>query len=127
MKRCRDTCSRELRSVEPTVATGFYRGMRPCYRRGSFMTSLPYELRIGVTGHRTIAEPAAVTRAVDDVLARIAGLLNDPVAPLSLTVVSPLAQGADRLFAKAALAREKIRLEVVTPLPISDYRTDFDT
>src|SRR5205085_10342911 len=93
----------------------------------AYVTTLPYELRIGVTGHRTIGDAAAVTRAVEDVLARIAGLLNRPETPLVLTVVSPLAQGADRLFAKAALGHGATRLEVVTPLPISDYQTDFDT
>ncbi len=91
------------------------------------VTTLSYELRVGVTGHRTIADSAGVIGAIDDVLSRVTALLSDPAAPLALTAVSPLAQGADRLFATAALARGTARLEVVTPLPIAEYRTDFET
>src|SRR6202163_4851500 len=84
---------------------------------------LPYDLRIAVTGHRTIANETAVAAAVTALLERIGATLT-PV-PLAWTVISPLARGADRVVARAVLARPEARLEVVTPLPLDDYRKDF--
>ncbi|MGE0447411.1 MAG: hypothetical protein AB7P99_19470 [Vicinamibacterales bacterium] len=88
---------------------------------------LPYDLRIGVTGHRAVADPAAIRTAVERLLDQVASTLSRPDAPLACTVVSPLAQGADRLVARAAMERLHARLEVVTPFPMAEYRTDFDS
>jgi len=48
---------------------------------------LPYELRIGVTGHRSLKDPPGVRRAVDEVLAHLDETLKDasafPVGPKS--------------------------------------------
>lgn len=41
---------------------------------------IPYELRIGVTGHRTLKNPQAVVAAVDSVLDHIEGTLNEASA-----------------------------------------------
>jgi hypothetical protein len=91
-------------------------------------STLPYELRIGVTGHRTLADPAAVGRSVRRVLDHIAATLSTSnQAPLAWTVISPLARGADRIVAEAVLERPGARLQVVTPLPIDEYRRDFAT
>jgi hypothetical protein len=87
---------------------------------------LPYYLRVGVTGHRTIADVAAVDRALRALLTSIAATLNAASAPLEWTIVSPLARGADQIVAAAVLDRPGARLRVVTPLPLEDYRTDFD-
>ncbi|WP_395659926.1 hypothetical protein [Nocardioides sp.] len=75
------------------------------------------ELRVGVSGHRQLADPAAVAAAVDRVLDRV-GTGRDLVA------VSSLAEGADRIVAARVLARGG-RLEAVLPLPADDYATDF--
>ena len=97
---------------------------------------LPYELRIGVTGHRTLSNATAIDAAVLGALARIAGVFRnrdngknrDKVdVPLAWTVVSPLARGADRIVANAVLGLAGARLEVITPLPLDEYRKDFDT
>jgi hypothetical protein len=56
---------------------------------------LPYDLRIGVTGHRTIANEPAVASAVTALLDRIGATLT--LVPLAWTVISPLACGADRV------------------------------
>jgi hypothetical protein len=42
-------------------------------------------------------------------------------------VVSPLAEGADRLVVKAVLRQPGARLEAMLPLPIDDYQEDFST
>lgn len=73
-------------------------------------------LRVGVTGHRTFAEVAAVSALVDDVLAR----LGDPGR-----VVTSLAEGADRLVARRAARRPGWVHEVVLPLDPDDYEADF--
>ncbi|MBL8827248.1 MAG: hypothetical protein JNM18_09700 [Planctomycetaceae bacterium] len=145
---------------------------------------LPYELRIGVTGHRNLAEEdlGSIEHAVGRLLTTIGDMLGDAGArpygphgsqrdlkqqcqllladalravklmrasprevpparqtPVDWVVVSPLAKGADRIVAKAvlALADEKItrtpkatqppRLEVILPMPVEEYRKDFDT
>lgn len=89
---------------------------------------LPYELRIGVTGHRELADPAAVARAVRRVLDGIAETLGQSSqVPIRWTVISPLAKGADRIVAAAVLERKNARLQVITPLPLDDYRQDFKT
>ncbi|MEZ5117750.1 MAG: hypothetical protein R2737_15935 [Candidatus Nanopelagicales bacterium] len=75
-------------------------------------------VRVGVTGHRDLAAPDAVAAAVDTVLSELAG--GAPV-----TVVTSLAEGADRLVAGRALARAGGAIEVVLPLPVEDYRADF--
>lgn len=64
---------------------------------------------VAVTGHRDLADPAAVRAAIDDRLAALPG---------PLVGLSALAEGADQVFAEAVLALGG-RLEVV--LPGADY------
>lgn len=99
----------------------------------------PLAWRVGVTGHRDIPEPLVkgVRAAVVAVLARVRGTLielaADPAAaevhatasgPL-LRVLSPLAEGADRMVAEEALA-QGYRLEAALPFPQAEYEQDFD-
>ena len=66
-------------------------------------------MRVGVTGHRHLADPSSwawVAAEVD----RILGRLRSP-----LVGITSLAVGADQLFAEAVL-RQDGRLEVVVPL-----------
>ena len=86
---------------------------------------LPYDLRLGVTGHRTVMNPQAMSAAVERLLDQIGTTLQAHGAPIACTVISPLAQGADRLVARAAVDRLRARLEVITPFPLDDYATDF--
>lgn len=79
---------------------------------------------VGVTGHRDL-------RAEDEVSLRqvVRKLLEEIVTEYSdspLLIVSPLAEGADRLVAEEALA---IGAELVVPLPMpeGDYLADFET
>jgi hypothetical protein len=79
-------------------------------------------VRIGVTGHRVIpAQPALLDQirlAVDDAIELVCGV--DPV-----TVVSALAEGADRLVAAEVLGRPGALLEVVLPMEPDEYEADF--
>jgi hypothetical protein len=80
----------------------------------------PGELRVGVTGHRVLAEPEKIAAGIAAALAHIAEL--HPGRPLA--VMSALAEGADRLVVEAARKRGA-RLTAVLPLPKYDYLEDF--
>jgi hypothetical protein len=78
---------------------------------------------IGVTGHRFLADVDRLTAGIDEALRQIE--VAFPGRPL--TVISPLAEGADRLVARRALARHGTRLIVPLPLPQTNYMADFAT
>ena len=80
-------------------------------------------IRIGVTGHRVFAEPEKIESGVEEALRRIE--LAFPEEPV--TVVSALAEGADRIVARHVLDRPGSGLIVPLPVPTSDYLTDFET
>ncbi len=75
---------------------------------------------IGVTGHRFLAEPDRLEAALSDVVERLSRERPEP-----WTVVSALAEGADRLVALRLLERPGTRLVAVLPLQVDDYETDF--
>jgi hypothetical protein len=94
--------------------------------------------RIGVTGHRKdletipriVAEVEACLTFVRDEVARLAatpegqGAYAAPDKQPSLRVVSPLAEGADRIVAAAA---RRLHLNLYAPLPFAqiEYEKDF--
>lgn len=80
-------------------------------------------IRIGVTGHRILAEPDKIETGVEEALRRIEEVFTGE----PLTVVSALAEGADSIVARHVLAQPGSRLVVPLPLPKSDYITDFKT
>jgi hypothetical protein len=89
---------------------------------------VPYRLWIGVTGHRTIANVEGVRAAIREVLRRVAAQLpRVDQTPVRFGVISPLAEGADRLVAEAVLEHHDAVLEAALPLPVDDYLRDFDT
>lgn len=81
------------------------------------------ELRVGVTGHRVLAESGRVQSGIAEALGRIEA--SHP--GLSLVIISTLAEGADRLVAEAVLKRPGARLEAVLPRPKFDFMNDFAT
>ena len=99
---------------------------------------LPFALTVGVTGHRlggladvrvgairdeiTLALEMVEREAVG-VFERERELFAD--APPTLTLVSPLADGADQMAAEAGLARGW-RLQTVLPFDRATYLRDFD-
>lgn len=95
----------------------------------------PLALTIGITGHRKIApgQSAPIGAALDRLFARIAarvtaiGAANADVfanTEPDLTLVSPLAEGADQIAAEAAL-RAGFRLQALQPFAADEYRKDF--
>src|SRR5580698_2687346 len=87
---------------------------------------IPLTFRIGVTGHRELADPQAVRAAVREAIRLLKLFL--PISAeqgLVLTVVSALAEGADRLVAEEVLAEEGARLEVALPMATDEYLNDF--
>jgi SMODS and SLOG-associating 2TM effector domain 1 len=88
------------------------------------------ELRVGITGHRSLAYPvqvaADVAIAIQRILAQQAVRGTD-VTPIGLTIVSALAEGADRIAVEQARGIAPCRLEAVLPMAVDDYRRDFKT
>ena len=111
---------------------------------GSDALKLSLTLRLGVTGHRALPSPAipaveaavdAFLRAVEAELRMISGLaaaksiyrvsIDGQITP-NIRVVSPLAEGADRIVAAAGA---KLGAELYFPLPFAKatYERDFDS
>ncbi len=92
-------------------------------------------LRVGITGHRKLTadqtrslQPrlSAVLKVIAQAAANAAGIATEAYSdlPFLLRATSPLAEGADRLFAKAAL---DLGYELQCPLPFAreEYCKDF--
>jgi hypothetical protein len=93
------------------------------------MASLPDRLPlvIGVTGHRDLRgeDVARIEREVQSIIAELRrGYLGDE-GETPIIVLSALAEGADRLVARVALA-QGVQLIAPLPLPPEEYRRDFE-
>jgi SMODS and SLOG-associating 2TM effector domain 1 len=89
---------------------------------------LPLRVLVGVTGHRALPDQPRVAGAVREALARLRAAANPgPSTEVLIDIVSPLAEGTDRLVASAALESPGAQLQAVLPLPRADYETDFPT
>ena len=74
---------------------------------------LPFSLRIGVTGHRQLTDPAALIPAIRAAIQGVVERFLGPAAEPALLVISALAEGADRLVATEVLAGPDATLEAV--------------
>lgn len=91
--------------------------------------------RIGVTGHKTLKNEVVLRQSVKKVLSLIDEILsiNLKHTRYIFSVISPLAEGADRLVAGEVIDREVSTgideqvLDVVLPLPLDEYMQDFKT
>ena len=90
-----------------SAAQAFERGLRP-------------ELRVGVTGHRFLAESDKLL----DGLRQACEGIESSFPGANWLLVSPLAEGADRLVTGLLLERGA-RLLAPLPLPIETYLEDF--
>ena len=103
--------------------------------------TIPFRIRIGVTGHRRLDNPEALAEKVREFLQAgylqffdaatksfISGTTRTPIA---FSVITSLAEGADRLVAREVLASKPggvdSIIEVVLPLTREDYLEDFET
>jgi hypothetical protein len=83
----------------------------------------PLPLVVGVTGHRDLRESdyPMLERRVREIFGSLLGKYRH--TPIIL--LSPLAEGSDRLVARVALEFEKVRLIVPLPMREELYREDF--
>jgi hypothetical protein len=79
------------------------------------------QIVVGVIGHRIIVGVDKIDAGVDEALGRI-----QTASPgRALTVLSSLAEGADRIVAEAVLRLPGSQIIVVLPLDPEDYVADF--
>jgi hypothetical protein len=80
-------------------------------------------LIVGVSGHRDLHPDciAAATESVEEFLDRLRALAPDT----QIRIVVGMAEGADLLVARLALARNLI-VEAVLPMPLAQYASDFE-
>jgi hypothetical protein len=94
----------------------------------TFQPTIPARVVIGVTGHRKLDNEPALAEQVQRILERIKLIIPlSPKTPLVFTILSPLAEGADRLVAREVLKISDSQLEVVLPLDKDDYLRDFES
>jgi len=79
--------------------------------------------RIGVTGHRDIRPDDVETLRQKST--EFLTHLQTSMPGTGITVISGLAEGADRIFAEAALALD-MDVEAVLPMPLLHYKNDFE-
>lgn len=90
--------------------------------------AIPAQIVIGVTGHRKLDHRAAFADAIQSAIHSIRQMVPDlRSTPLLLCVLSPLAEGADRLVTRQVFKVLGAVLEVVLPLEKDDYMQDFET
>jgi hypothetical protein len=88
------------------------------------------QLRVGITGHRSLPDHARVAADISIALERILALQTvhgTDSTPVGLTVVSALAEGADRILVEQARLIGPCRLEAILPMPDDQYLQDFAT
>ena len=88
---------------------------------------VPFTFRIGVTGHRELADPSVLIPAIHQAIHGITERLLGSGARPPLLVISALAEGADRLVAREVLTEPGAELQAVLPRPARDYLDDFGT
>lgn len=81
------------------------------------------EVIIGVTGHRILDNPKPIISGVDRALHAIKTSFDAG----RLVILSPLAEGADRIVANRALAIAGTKLIAILPLPVEMYQEDFQS
>ena len=86
----------------------------------SKMSDVPF-LNIGVTGHRRFDDKQRIVAGIDCALLHVRQAYPDR----NLCILSPLAEGADRLVVRRATSEHAARYVVPLPLPVDDFLTDF--
>jgi hypothetical protein len=84
-------------------------------------------LVIGTTGHRDLRpqDVPILEREVGAIIARLRSDYLGGDAETPIIMISALAEGADRVVARAALAAG-VKLIAPLPLPVAEYRRDFE-
>lgn len=94
--------------------------------------NIPFRIRVGVTGHRVLKEPEKIAVTLREIInSRIHELFvpdisrDKSITPITCTIVTALAEGADRLVANELLRIPGSDVEVILPLAKKDYLRDF--
>jgi len=89
---------------------------------------IPARIVIGVTGHRHLEAKPWLIEEIQEAILKIREMIPAGIkTPIQLTVLSPLAEGADRLVAEEVLKLPGTTLKVVLPVEKNDYMRDFET
>ena len=102
--------------------------------------NIPFRIRLGVTGHRQLPGTDMLSGKIKLVLDSLRNgtselfdsdsrkiIYSSTHTPLAFSILTPLAEGADRLVAKEVLKCPDSRIEVVLPLAKEDYMEDFES
>ena len=90
--------------------------------------TIPARVVIGVTGHRKPDTQPALIHGIHVAIEKIKQTIPSlRSTPLVLSILSPLAEGADRLVTREIMKVPGSMLEVVLPLEKDDYVQDFET
>jgi hypothetical protein len=82
---------------------------------------VPYEkLSIGITGHRTLENKEKIEKIVEDEISK----LNNQGGIDK--IISPLAEGSDRIVANIAIKKFGANLEAPIPFGLDEYKKDFN-
>jgi len=81
------------------------------------------ELVVAVTGHRDITDQEVVTIALEKAIS----VIEQTFPGQTFRLLSPLAEGTDRLAARLILPRPGWTLWGILPLPVEDYRRSFSS
>jgi len=97
-------------------------------------STIPFRIKLGVTGHRVLKDQDSIVRRIREVLnSKIYDLFDIDVtkekgkSSIAFTILSPLAEGADRLVACEVLKFPDSTIEVVLPFTKEEYLKDFET
>lgn len=108
-------------SAHPGASSGADRAPNP---------GIPFRLRIGVTGHRDLADSEGVADLVRrQLLGVLEALPGTDSTPVVVTLLSALAPGADQLVARIVLdtfAEHEVELQAVLPMGAEEYLGTFD-
>ncbi len=90
--------------------------------------AIPARVLIGVTGHRKLDTRSSLVEQIHWTIERVRQMVPSlRRTPLVLSVLSTLAEGADRLVAREVLKVPGSMLEVVLPFEKDDYVKEFET
>ena len=82
----------------------------------------PATVYVGVAGHRFLQNVDELIPAID----RVLDLIETQWPGRSLTAISSLAEGSDRLVTMRVLARPAAKLVVPLPLHVAEFMRDFE-
>jgi len=89
---------------------------------------IPFRLTIGVTGHRNLEKVEDLRNSVKNVIDKILDNFHASAYTNVLPrVLSPLAEGSDRLVAEEVLKYDGAILKVILPLCKEEYLEDFQS